>query len=409
MSLPGQSSILEVRGDDPGFGVYIHWPFCAQKCPYCDFNSHVRHNGWDEDGFVAAYQRELRHVAQLTGSQTVSTIFFGGGTPSLMQASTVGALLDEVGALWPVADDVEVTLEANPGSVEAARFQGYRAAGVNRVSIGVQALNDRDLRALGRIHTVADARAAVALATSIFDRVSFDLIYARARQTVAAWRDELAEALRFSAGHLSLYQLTIEEGTPFAQLHAAGKLVVPDSDLSAQLFEATQELTTKAGLPAYETSNHAAPGQECRHNLVYWRYGSYAGIGPGAHGRLDVAGQRLASQAERQPEVWKALVDQRGHGMRDLVTVSQDEMADEMLLMGLRLREGVDLNRLRSLCGLILDRGMVRAMCAEGLIEVSADGRWLRAIGHGPFVLNEIVLQLSQSFLRSPDGAMEPV
>ncbi len=271
---------------DPGFGVYIHWPFCAAKCPYCDFNSHVRHQPVDQARYVQAFKAELAAMRARTGPRVVRSIFLGGGTPSLMEPATVGAILDAVSRHWTVPHGAEVTLEANPSSVEAERFRGYRAAGVNRVSLGVQALNDPDLRFLGRLHDVDQALHAIRLARETFPRLSFDLIYARPRQTVEAWTAELERAIALAADHLSLYQLTIEEGTRFHALHAAGKIVVPDADLAADLYEVTQAVTAARGLPAYEVSNHARPGAESRHNLIYWRYGEYVGVGPGAHGTV---------------------------------------------------------------------------------------------------------------------------
>src|SRR6187399_3104861 len=291
------------------FGVYVHWPFCLSKCPYCDFNSHVRHAPIDEERFARAFAREIETTAARAPDRTVTSIFLGGGTPSLMQPRTVGAILDSIGKHWIVPPNVEVTLEANPTSVEATRFRGYRAAGVNRVSLGVQALDDASLKELGRLHTAREALDAVAIARKAFDRYSFDLIYARPGQTTQAWRIELARAIDEAAEHLSLYQLTIEPDTPFAALHAAGKLVVPDEDLALALYDATQEMTAAAGLPAYEISNHAAPGEESRHNLLYWRYGEYAGIGPGAHGRLLLGGVRHATSTERNPEAWAGRVE----------------------------------------------------------------------------------------------------
>ena len=270
----------------PDFGVYIHWPFCLSKCPYCDFNSHVRHVAIDEARFARAFAGEIAATAARVPGRTVSTIFFGGGTPSLMQPATVATILDAVARHWTVATDVEVTLEANPTSVEATRFRGFRAAGVNRVSLGVQALDDAALKQLGRQHSADEALAAVAVARANFERYSFDLIYARPGQTPDAWGAELKRALAQTGEHLSLYQLTIEQDTAFALLHAAGKLVVPDEDLGRALYDTTQAVCADAGLPAYEISNHARAGAECRHNLVYWRAHEYAGIGPGAHGRL---------------------------------------------------------------------------------------------------------------------------
>ena len=300
---------------EKAFGVYVHWPFCLSKCPYCDFNSHVRHAPIDEERFARAFAREIETTAARTPGREVSSIFLGGGTPSLMQPQTVGAILDAIGKHWRVAPDVEVTLEANPTSVEATRFRGYRAAGVNRVSLGVQALDDASLKALGRLHTAREALDAVAIARTAFDRYSFDLIYARPDQTPQMWADELKLAISEAAEHLSLYQLTIEEGTPFFGLHAAGKLKTPDEAIARALYDVTQEVCAQHGLPSYEISNHARPGAECKHNLVYWRGEEYAGIGPGAHGRLDIDGIRHAIATEKRPEAWLMRVEANGHGV----------------------------------------------------------------------------------------------
>jgi putative oxygen-independent coproporphyrinogen III oxidase len=380
--------------DDGGFGVYIHWPFCASKCPYCDFNSHVRAGGIDEDRFLRAYLRELRHWAELAPGRSVASIFFGGGTPSLMSAATVAAILDAIAGHWEVDAGTEITLEANPSSVEAGRFRDYRAAGINRVSLGVQSLEAADLRALGRLHTVEEALAAIDVSREIFQRSSFDLIYARPGQSLQGWRHELTRALALAGRHLSLYQLTIEAGTPFAELHARGRLRVPDSELAHDFYELTQELTEAAGLPAYEISNHAAPGEECRHNLLYWRYGEYAGIGPGAHGRIVVSGTRRATTTERQPERWLTRVEADGHGVEDNTPLSRPEQADEALLMGLRLSEGLDLGRLAGISGLQPKADVVRALSDAGLIERSGPDR-LRATQAGRIVLNEVVLRLA--------------
>jgi putative oxygen-independent coproporphyrinogen III oxidase len=380
-----------------GFGVYIHWPFCAQKCPYCDFNSHVRFGGVDEARFLAAYLAELDRTRAAIGPRVVQSIFFGGGTPSLMAPATVAAILDRIGDLWSIAPGAEITLEANPGSVEAERFRGYAKAGVNRASLGVQSLDDAVLRSLGRIHSVAEAKAAIEIARASFDRVSFDLIYARPGQTAAAWRAELQEALALAAGHLSLYQLTIEPETPFAALHAAGKLVTPEAEEALVLYDITQELTCAAGLAAYEISNHAVPGEESRHNLLYWRYGEYVGCGPGAHGRLVIDGVRHATSAERIPERWMERVEREGSGLLETVPLTRAEEADEMLLMGLRLAEGVDLDRLATK-GLAPSAEPVAEMTRAGLIEgvTGAGGEpRIRATAKGRFVLNEIVLRLS--------------
>jgi oxygen-independent coproporphyrinogen-3 oxidase len=397
-----------MAADAPAFGVYIHWPFCAQKCPYCDFNSHVRFGGVDEARFLAAYLRELDHTAARTGPRTVASVFFGGGTPSLMAPATVAAILDRIAHLWTITPDAEITLEANPGSVEAGRFRGYASAGVNRVSLGVQSLHDNVLKSLGRIHTVAEAKAAIAIARSIFDRYSFDLIYARPGQNVAEWRAELAEALALAGGHLSLYQLTIEPETPFAALHAAGKLVVPDGDAALDLYEATQVLTQAAGLPAYEISNHASPGEESRHNLTYWRYGEYVGCGPGAHGRLGFSFVRHATSTEPHPERWVERVEREGHGWVEATALSRAEEADEQLLMGLRLAEGVDLDRLSREGGAAPSAAAVAEMSALGFIEFFDGARGekrVRATHKGRFVLNEIVLRLALSFEARPARA----
>jgi putative oxygen-independent coproporphyrinogen III oxidase len=381
-------------GADPAFGVYIHWPFCLSKCPYCDFNSHVRHRGVDQPRFVRAFAAEIAATAARTPGRTVSTIFFGGGTPSLMEPATVAAILDAVAGHWGIADDVEVTLEANPTSVEAERFAGYRTAGVNRVSLGVQALDDAALSALGRTHTTREALDAVAIARRIFGRYSFDLIYARPHQTPAAWRAELTGAIAQAGDHLSLYQLTIEQETPFAALHAAGKLKVPDADHARTLYDLTREVCAAAGLPAYEISNHARPGGECRHNLVYWRYREYAGIGPGAHGRLDIDGARRATATEKQPEAWLARVEAHGHGLTTDEVLSRGETADEFLLMGLRLAEGIDLERFKVLAGGALAPEQIADLAQHGLVETTAGGR-LRVTAAGFPVLDAIVADLA--------------
>jgi oxygen-independent coproporphyrinogen-3 oxidase len=333
-----------------GLAIYIHWPFCLSKCPYCDFNSHVR-DSIDHERWRTALLAELDHYADRTAGRTVTSIFFGGGTPSLMEPSTAGALIDRVGKRWRTAPDLEVTLEANPSSVEAARFADLGRAGVNRVSLGIQALDDASLKFLGRRHDAAEALAALSVAQNLFDRVSFDLIYARPGQTVAAWIDELERAVGFGTEHLSVYQLTIEEGTRFATLAARGELDLPDEDIQAALYEATQELLGQAGLPAYEISNHARPGAECRHNLTYWRYGDYVGIGPGAHGRLTIGGRKLATRAHRAPEIWLERVEAQGRGAHEDMLISSAEQRDEMLMMGLRLTQGMSRERLRAQFG----------------------------------------------------------
>src|SRR5215475_7230966 len=375
------------------FGVYVHWPFCLSKCPYCDFNSHVRHGGIDEARFVRAYETEIAMTAARVPGRVVSSIFFGGGTPSLMQPSSVQRILDSISKHWTIAPDVEVTLEANPTSVEAARFRGFHAAGVNRVSLGVQSLDDAALKELGRLHTAQEALDAVSIARSIFNRYSFDLIYARPRQTIEEWAKELKRAIVEAGEHLSLYQLTIEPDTPFFGLHEAGKLVTPDEDLARDLYDITQTVCAEAGLPAYEVSNHARPGAECRHNLVYWRGHDYAGIGPGAHGRLAIAGARHATATEKRPEAWLARVENTGHGLVTDDVLTPGERGDELLLMGLRLAEGIDAERYEAIAGKALDPGRIAALREHGMIEM-AGGR-IRVTPAGFPVLDAVVADLA--------------
>ncbi|CCD98005.1 radical SAM family heme chaperone HemW [Bradyrhizobium sp. STM 3809] len=380
--------------ESEAFGVYVHWPFCLSKCPYCDFNSHVRHAAIDQDRFARAFAQEIATTAARTGPRTVTSIFLGGGTPSLMQPQTVGAILDAIGQHWHVARDVEVSLEANPTSVEATRFAGYRAAGVNRVSLGVQAMDDASLKMLGRLHTAEEAMKAVAIARGAFERYSFDLIYARPDQTPDMWTEELTRAIGEAAEHLSLYQLTIEEGTPFFGLHAAGKLKTPDEGLARTLYDVTQDICARHGLPAYEISNHARPGAECRHNLVYWRGQEYAGIGPGAHGRLDIDGIRHATATDKRPEAWLMRVETSGHGVMTDDLLNSEERADEFLLMGLRLREGIDPKRYAAISGRTLDPRRIALLREEGAIAVEPDGR-LRVTQDGFPVLDAVVADLA--------------
>ncbi|MGX7745444.1 radical SAM family heme chaperone HemW [Rhodopseudomonas parapalustris] len=379
---------------DPAFGVYVHWPFCLSKCPYCDFNSHVRHAAIDEERFARGFAREIATTAERIGPRRVSSIFLGGGTPSLMQPSTVAAILDAIARHWHVEPDAEVTLEANPTSVEATRFRGYRAAGVNRVSLGVQALDDASLKALGRLHSAEEALKAVAIAKSAFDRYSFDLIYARPGQTAAMWEAELRYAIGEAAEHLSLYQLTIEPDTPFYSLHKAGKLPTPDEAEARTLYDVTQSVCAELGLPAYEISNHARPGAECRHNLIYWRGQEYAGIGPGAHGRLDIGNVRYATATEKRPESWLMRVEATGHGLIADERLTSEERADEFLLMGLRLAEGIDPQRYQLLSGRPLDPSRIALLREEGAIAVDADGR-LRVTQEGFPVLDAVVADLA--------------
>lgn len=382
---------------ESGFGVYVHWPFCAAKCPYCDFNSHVR-TKIDEGDWIAAIKQELKYVSSRLddAGREVGSVFFGGGTPSLMSGHAAGEILAEIDRLWTLSAKVEITLEANPSSADAGRFHDYRRAGVNRLSIGVQALNDRDLKFLGRLHDCSEARDAVALATSVFDRVSIDLIYARPGQTVSSWRTELLEALAFGTEHLSLYQLTIEEGTPFAAQVRTGAICPLDSDLAADFYEATQDITNKSGLPAYEISNHARPGAECRHNLLYWRYGSYAGVGPGAHGRLDCGGSRVATMAERLPERWFSRVTDNGHGYIEMTPLAKEDAAHEQLLMNLRLAEGIDLGLFRERWGAEWDARRIGYLVSEGYLETN--GTRAAATPKGRLVLNSLIVEMAASW-----------
>ena len=374
-----------------GFGLYVHWPFCEAKCPYCDFNSHVSRN-IDQKQWLDAYLGELHRSAAETPDRVLDTIFFGGGTPSLMDPDTVAAVIDTARALWRPSNDMEITLEANPGSVEAGRFAAYRDAGVNRISMGVQALNDDDLRRLGRIHTVAEARAAYDIARNCFDRVSFDLIYARQHQTLDAWRAELSDALSMAVDHLSLYQLTIEDGTAFGDRYAVGKLRgLPEDDSAADMYLATQDICDAHGLPAYEVSNHARPGAESRHNLIYWRYGDYVGIGPGAHGRVTLNGQKHAIETYLNPDRWLKAAMQ-GNGEKERTTLSPTDQTKEYLMMGMRVTEGLDIDRYSRLSGLPLPSDALDHLTDIGMIR-HQNGR-LMATADGRAVLNAVIREL---------------
>lgn len=400
MSLPAHDhSFAPIVSDaEAGFGIYVHWPFCASKCPYCDFNSHVRKAPVDQPRFVRAFAQELASMAARTPGRTVSSVFFGGGTPSLMDPETVAAILGAIGENWTIAPGAEISLEANPTSVEADRFAGFRKAGINRVSLGVQAMNDKDLAALGRTHSVADALRAVDIARDSFERISFDLIYARPGQSVAQWQDELGQALDFAADHLSLYQLTIEPGTQFEILHKAGRLSVPDPEIAEEMFLTTQAMTSARDLAAYEISNHASADALCAHNLLYWRYGEYVGVGPGAHGRLiDQASPhaaRIATSTQRYPEKWLEHVEANGHGLVADDQLTLEEMGDEYLVMGLRLREGISRARYEALSGRTLDQKQIALMIEQGFVE--ADGsNGLRATREGSFLLDAVVADLA--------------
>jgi oxygen-independent coproporphyrinogen-3 oxidase len=394
---------------DPGFGVYIHWPFCLSKCPYCDFNSHVRET-IDQARWRRALLTEMDHYAAVTPGRRVTSLFFGGGTPSLMEPETVAAVIARAGENWALAPDVEITLEANPTSVEAGRFAAYRAAGVNRVSLGVQAFDNDALAFLGRQHSAAEALDAIEIARAHFPRWSFDLIAARPGQTTGAWRSELARALAQEPGHLSVYQLTIEPGTAFHGAQRRGELSMPDEETGAVLFEATQELLDRAGLPAYEISNHARPGQECRHNLTYWRYGDYLGIGPGAHGRVtltgrgggpggvrdDAPGEKFATRQHRAPEAWLEAVERHGHATRARDGITKESRLEELLMMGLRLTEGVGRAAFRRETGRaveeLLNPEKLAMLIEGGFLELDEAG--LRATAEGRLRLNAVLGRL---------------
>ncbi len=374
-----------------GFGLYIHWPFCQAKCPYCDFNSHVAAT-IDQSEWERAYLSEIERVSRETSGRVLNTVFFGGGTPSLMDPELVNAILSKVRDCWTLANDVEITLEANPTSVEAGRFQGYRDAGVNRVSMGIQSLHDKDLRRLGRLHSVSEAQKAFEIARNTFDRVSFDLIYARQGQTIEGWRSELREALSMAVDHLSLYQLTIEQGTAFGDRYNRGLLRdLPSDDTAADMYFVTQEECEAAGMPAYEVSNHAKPGSESRHNLIYWRYGDYVGIGPGAHGRLSLGGQKYAIDTPLTPMQWLSSVAKQGHGENPREALSGYDQATEYLMMGLRISEGIEIARVSRLLGrdLLIEN---KYLIDDGFVQIE-NGR-LMVTPKGRPLLNAVIRDL---------------
>ncbi|HLZ65644.1 MAG TPA: radical SAM family heme chaperone HemW [Aliidongia sp.] len=384
-----------VTATAPGFAIYVHWPFCLSKCPYCDFNSHVRER-IEQDRWRTALLAELDHYARLTPGRTVTSIFFGGGTPSLMEPATVGAVIDRIAARWTLDPAVEITLEANPTSVEAGRFQGFRSAGVNRVSLGIQALDQPSLTFLGRQHSAEEALGAIDLAARHFDRYSFDLIYARPNQTLESWAAELDRALDLAAGHLSVYQLTIEQGTAFATAHARGDFILPDDELAGALYELTQARLAAAGMPSYEISNHARPGQASRHNLTYWRYGDYVGVGPGAHGRLTLGGDKIATRQAKAPETWLARVEAQGHGTQETETIDPAARAEELVMMGLRLAEGIPRQRFRDELGLepedLVDATALGHLTEGGFVTLDRDR--LAATDAGRQRLNAVLAAL---------------
>jgi oxygen-independent coproporphyrinogen-3 oxidase len=385
-----------MTSDDRGFGIYVHWPFCRAKCPYCDFNSHVR-EAIDQSRWRDALLQELEHYAAQTqgktGGRTVTSLFFGGGTPSLMEPETVGAVIRAVRRHWTVVPDLEITLEANPTSVETGRFRGFRDAGVNRVSIGVQSLDDSTLKFLGRQHSAGEAIRALEIGRATFPRLSFDLIYARPGQSLEAWQDELAAALDLASSHISLYQLTIEPGTAFEQRVARGDFQTLPEDEQAALFDWTAARLERAGLPAYEISNHARPGEESRHNLTYWRYGDYVGIGPGAHGRLTLDGTKLATRQHRAPEAWLDAVEREGHATRQRLEVETAARLQEMVMMGLRLAEGIPASRFLAETGseieVALDASRLKRLTEGGFLTL-ADAR-LKATAEGRTRLDAVL------------------
>ncbi len=374
------------------FGIYVHWPFCLSKCPYCDFNSHV-HDTIDHNAFAKAYLKEISYIADMTKGRSVDTVFFGGGTPSLMKPETVKTILDAIKSHWDVSPDWEVTLEANPTSSEAEKFKSFKAAGVNRLSLGIQSLRTDDLQFLGRTHDIDQAKNAIQMAADTFDRFSFDLIYARPQQTVEAWKEELQEALQIAAGHISLYQLTIEKNTPFFIQHARGEFKVPAEELAADFYDATENIMGAAGFETYEVSNYAKPGQQSRHNLIYWRYGDYAGIGPGAHGRLTLDGKKYATRTHRAPDIWLQRVEANGHSHHDFELIDNLQRLQEAVMMGLRLNEGVPLSRLQSEYGGnpldVISIKKISKLCDEGLLIFEND--IIRATHSGRKCLNGVL------------------
>lgn len=375
-----------------GFGVYVHWPFCAAKCPYCDFNSHVR-NTVDQKAWANALVSEIQFTASRTPNRTVDTVFFGGGTPSLMLPETVDTILQTIASNWTLSSEAEITLEANPTSVEATRFKGFSDAGVNRISMGIQALNNADLKALGRMHTVEEARQAFDIARKTFENVSFDLIYARQNQSLTDWRAELTEALDMAVDHLSLYQLTIEQGTRFGDLYARNRLRgLPTDDVSADMYDVTQEVCDAKGLNAYEISNHARKGAECQHNRIYWQYGDYAGIGPGAHGRLTIDGQRIATDTPLLPEDWLVTVQKNGSATRDAEMIAPADQAAEYVMMSLRLSEGTDLARVNEISNHRISQSAMDDLIKDGFL--SLQNNTLTATSRGKMVLNALLGKL---------------
>ena len=384
--------VLSEDWKNGGFGIYIHWPFCAAKCPYCDFNSHVRNN-IDQKQWLRSYLSEINRVSKNTSSRVLDSVFFGGGTPSLIEPWVINDILNEIQKHWTTKDNFEVTLEANPGSVDAKNFKAYKSAGVNRISMGIQSLNEKDLKALGRTHTVREALSAFEIAKQNFTAVSFDLIYARQNQKLTQWEVELNQALDLGANHMSLYQLTIEQNTAFGDRYNRGLLKgLPSDDISAELYDITSDLCEDRGFSAYEVSNYAQEGSESVHNLVYWRYGDYIGIGPGAHGRLTVDGKRYATETFLSPEEWLTKVDNQGSGESFLSELSQEQQAAEMVMMGLRLNEGINLKRFEHLSGSSFSEEKLSFLKSIQLIE-QKEGNIISTFS-GRKVLNSVLAEL---------------
>jgi len=381
------------HSSDNKIAIYVHWPFCLAKCPYCDFNSHVREK-IDQAKWHEAYLKEIDYFFSIIGKRKTTSIFFGGGTPSLMPAETTEAIIERINKYWPVNDATEITLEANPTSIEAKKFQDFKLAGINRISVGVQALNDKDLKFLGRKHNAREAMAAIDTARNIFNRFSFDLIYARPSQTLKDWQAELKKAITMANGHLSLYQLTIEKGTPFFSAFKKNEFFLPDEELAAYLYEATDEIMEKAGMPAYEISNYARPGEESRHNLTYWQYGEYVGIGPGAHGRLKIKDSRQATMTIHNPENWLENIEENGHAVQSNEKILGEDLVNELLIMGLRIRGGISRQNFQDVLNKhpedILNN--IPALKKSGFIIL--DNKSLRVTKKGRIVLGSVISEL---------------
>ncbi|MEG8099236.1 radical SAM family heme chaperone HemW [Candidatus Liberibacter brunswickensis] len=394
MKYPNACEDDKKHQDNNSLGIYVHWPFCAKKCPYCDFNSHVRRYKIDQRHFIQSFLLEMQWMRKLTGPRSISSIFFGGGTPSLIDPQNIAIIIDNIANNWFLPFNVEITIEANPSSVDAYNFKGYRKSGVNRISLGVQSLEEESLKFLGRNHNVSEAISAIYLARDIFPRISFDLIYSLPGQTIKQWEMELQKALSYAVDHLSLYQLTIEKKTLFYQMHKDGNLVLPSDNLAADFYNLTQSITSVHGLHAYEISNHALLGSESLHNMNYWRYGDYIGIGPGAHSRVKVGSNRIAMSIEKHPENWLKKVKKNGHAVVEKEFLSSEQQADELLMMGMRLREGINIKDWEILSGRNLDVECEKNLQRQGFIERIETSR-LRCTQKGMMLLDSVVANLA--------------